>query len=56
MAAFYDQGIDVVRRDIENLIELSQRFRETTKMQVGIRLLSEQVDVARIEPLGFVEV
>ena len=50
------QGIDVVRRNIENLIKLSQRFRETTKCDIRNRVLGEQINVARVEPLGFVEV
>ena len=48
--------IHVVRCDIENLIKLSQRFGETTKDDIGKRVLGEQVNVARVEPLGFVEV
>ena len=31
----YRHGIDVVRRNIENLIKLSQRFGETTKIDIG---------------------
>src|SRR6266853_4741555 len=49
------EGIHVVRRNIENLIKLSQRFGKTTKRDIGNRVLGEQVDVARVEPLGFVE-
>ena len=36
-----DEGIDVVRCDIENLIKLSQRFGETTKDDIGKRVLGE---------------
>src|SRR5882724_13397123 len=50
------ERIDVVRCDIENLIELSQRFGETKKTDIGIRVLGKQVNVARVEPLGFDEV
>src|SRR5258707_5718701 len=50
------EGIQVVWRDIENLIKLSQRFGETTKADVGKRVLGEQGNVARVEPLGFVEI
>src|SRR2546430_8917245 len=50
------EGIYVIRFNIENLIELSQGFGETTKTDIGIRVLGEQVNVARVEPLGFVEV
>src|SRR5436190_23478634 len=50
------EGIHVVRCDIENLIKFSQGFGETTKTDIGIRVLSEQVNVARVEPLGFDEV
>ena len=51
----YRESIQVVRCDIENLIKLSQRFRETTKTDIGNRVLGEYVNVARVEPLGFVE-
>src|SRR5206468_8262619 len=47
----FSEGIYVVRDNIENLIELSQRFGETTKTDIGIRVLGQQVNVARIEPL-----
>ena len=56
IAAFTTRVSDVVRRDIENLIKLSQRFGETTKIDIGKRVLGEQGNVARVEPLGFVEV
>ena len=52
---FQRQRIHVVRRNIENLIKLPQRFGETTKQKVGKRVLAEQVNIARIEPLGLVE-
>ena len=50
------ESIHVVRCNIENLIKLSQRFGETTKVDIGKRVLGEQVNIARVEPLGFVEV
>ena len=50
------EGIEVVRHDIENLIKLPQRFGETTKHDIGSRVLVEQANVARVKPLGFVEV
>ena len=50
------KGIHVVRSDVENLIKLSQRFGETTKSDIGNRVLGEEANVARVEPLGFVEV
>ena len=50
------EGIHVVGYDIENLIKLSQRFWETTKKLIGNRVLGEQDNIARVEPLGFVEV
>ena len=50
------EGIDAVRYDIEHLIKLSQRFWETTKDLIQKRVLGEQSNIARIEPLGFVEV
>ena len=50
------EGIDVVRHNIENLIKLSQRLGETTKLDIAMRVLAEQVNVARVEPLGLVEI
>ena len=50
------EGIHVVWRNIENLIKLSQRFRETTKSDIASRLLGEEINIARVEPLRFVEV
>src|SRR2546428_3995200 len=50
------EGIRVVRRNIQSLIKLSQRFGETAKEFVRFRVRGEQADVARVEPLGFVEV
>src|SRR5262249_8610301 len=52
----FREGIHVVRYDIEDLIELSQGFGETTKTDIGICVLGKQVNVARVEPLGFDEV
>ena len=52
----YSECIHVVRCDIENLIKLSQRFWETTKVDIRKRVLGEHADVARIEPLDFVEI
>ena len=37
----YRQDIDIVRRNIENLIKLSQRFGETTEDEIGKRVLGE---------------
>src|SRR4029077_4533618 len=48
--------VHVVRYDIENLVKLSQRFGETTKVHIGKRVLGEGLHVARVEALGFVEV
>src|SRR5260370_42034259 len=52
----YREGIQVVGYDIKNLVKLSQRFGKTTKSDVGNRVLGEQVHVARVETLGFVEI
>jgi len=49
-------GIHIVRRNIENLIKFSQCFWEMTKVAIGKSVLGEQVNVARVESLGFVEV
>jgi hypothetical protein len=35
------EGIGVIRCDIENLVKLSQRFGETTKVDIGERVLDE---------------
>src|SRR5262249_21906234 len=48
--------VHVVRCNIENLVKFSRRFGETTKEPIGIRVLGEHLHVARVEPLGFVEV
>ena len=56
IAAFFDQGINVARHDLENPVELSLRFRETPQGDVELGLPGEQTHVARIEPLGLVEV
>ena len=53
--AFSSQGIHVVRRNIENLVKLQQRFGKTTKKKVGKRVLAKQANIARVEPLGLVE-
>src|SRR5437870_9521714 len=50
------EGIHVVRCDIENLIKLSQCFGETTKDDIGKRMLGEYGNVAWVEPLSFVEI
>src|SRR5439155_23889947 len=50
------EGVDVVRHNIENLVKLSQRFGETTKCDIGLRMRCEYGYVARVKPLGFVEV
>src|SRR6059058_369990 len=53
---FEGKRIDIVRCNIENLIKLSQRFGKTTKAVIVTRVLGEQGNVARVKPLGFVEV
>ena len=50
-ARLVSKSIDVVRCDIENLIKLSQRFGETTKLDIRKRVLGERGSVARIEAL-----
>ena len=50
------ERIDVVRCNIEHLIKLSQGFGEATTVDIGKRVLREQVNVAWVEPLGFVEI
>ena len=52
----FRDAIHIVGCDIENLIKLSERFGETTKVDIGKRVLREEVNIARIEPVGFVEV
>ena len=50
------KGVHVIRYNIEHLIKLPQRFRETTNYHVRLRVLGEQRSVARIEALSLVEV
>src|SRR5207249_16843 len=50
------EGVDVARHDIENLVKLSQRFGKTTQLDIELCMLSEQDDVAWVEPLGLVEI
>src|SRR4029077_13618564 len=50
------EDIHVVGYDIKKLIKLSQRLGKTTKEDIGKRVLGEEVNVARVEPLGFVEI
>src|SRR5438876_4105417 len=49
-------SVYVVGCYVENLFKLSQGFGETTKADVGTRVLREQVNVAGVELLGFVEI
>src|SRR5262249_5952467 len=49
------QRIHIIRRYIENLIELLHCLGKTTKNDIGNRVLVEQVDITRVEPLRFVE-
>src|SRR5262249_62237292 len=50
------ERINVVRRDIENLIEFPIGFSKVTKTDIGKRVLREQVNVARVESFSFVEI
>src|SRR5438105_12250822 len=50
------KGIQVAGYYIEHLIKLSQRFGETTNYHVRLCVLGEQRNIARVEPLSFVEV
>jgi hypothetical protein len=52
----FGERIGVVRHDIENLIKFPQRFRETTEVDIGTRVVKEYAHIAWVEPLGFVEV
>src|SRR5580704_4058531 len=52
----YRENTNIIWCNIQNLIKLSQCFGETTKTDIRSRVLSEHATVARIEPLGFVEV
>ena len=53
---FRSQGIDVARNDIENLIELSQRFGKTAETSIVRGETAKQGNIARIEPLRFEQV
>src|SRR4029077_6648760 len=48
--------IHVSRYNIEHLIKLSQRLGEATNYHVRLGVLGEQGNIARVEPLSFVEV
>src|SRR4030095_11679154 len=48
--------VDVIRNNVEHLIKLPQRFRETTTYHVRLSVLGKQGNVARIEALSLVEV
>src|SRR5262249_23200007 len=50
------QGISVVRCNVKNFIRPSQRFGETTTTDVVSRVLREEINIARVELLGFLEV
>src|SRR5262249_1716033 len=49
------QAILVARHNIENLIKFSQRFRKTTKIDIGHRLLRQEINITWVELLGFFE-
>src|SRR4029077_17130316 len=49
-------GTNVVWCYIKNLIKLSQCFPGATKSHIRHRVLGDEVCIARVEPLGFVEV
>src|SRR5262249_48681642 len=55
-AGLLRKGVDVIRNNIEHMIKLSQRFRETTYYHVRLSMLGEQGSIARIESLSLVEV
>ena len=50
------ERVDVARYNAKNLVKLSHRFAEPTMRDIGNRPLGHQVNVAGVEPLGFVEV
>ena len=50
------KNIQVVRYDIEDLIELSEGIRKLPAYAIGLRMLREQTHVSRVELLGFVEI
>jgi hypothetical protein len=52
----FHQGVNVVRHDLQNLVELPERFGETPQRDIELGMSSEQTHIARVEPLGFVEV
>src|SRR5438874_604192 len=49
-------GTNVIVCDVKNLIKLPQRFGEATEPHIGKGVLGEEISVAHIEPLSFVEV
>src|SRR6476619_5374273 len=50
------KNIQVVGYDIEDLVQLSERFRKLPACAIGLRMLCEQAHIARVETLGFVEI
>src|SRR5439155_24061231 len=50
-ARFY-QGIDVIGHNLQNLIELSERFREITKRNIELSMESDQIQRAMVKPIG----
>src|SRR2546421_9198479 len=53
---FRGERVDVVRDDIENLVDFPQGFGKTTKTDVISSVAGEEGNVARVESLGFDEV
>src|SRR5438477_4630454 len=53
---FFHQSIGIFRHNLQNLVELAESFRETAERYIELRVPGKQVDIARIKPLGFLEV
>ena len=52
----FHQGIDVVRHNLQNQVELAQRFGETPHRDVELGVSCKQIRITWIQSLGFDEV
>ena len=50
------KNIQVVGYDVEDLVQLSERFRKLPAYAIGLRMLREQAHISRVELLGLVEI
>jgi hypothetical protein len=55
-STFFHQIVNVVRHNLQNQVQLTDCFRETSQRDIELGVSSKQIRIARVEPLGFVEV